>query len=226
MAQFYNRGNKKDREQIAAKYNMRVRDRRPGESELQYYRSLAKQADQRLRRLEDYASQKGFENVTKWAYADAMRDIHEKNPWADRFDQLSMIFKNEKGQLDINSLRGATNRVKAFLESPSSTKRGIKKVYQTRAKTVNEKYGTNFTWEEIGQYFDRSVFDKYDKQLKESGIAIRVMGVMKKAQELSPDQLAEFISKDMHIADQDEVVREIARDLLKSGLTYDIMMNS
>ena len=226
MAQYYNRGNKKDRAKIADKYGMKVRERRSGESELQYYRSLAKQADQRLRRLEDYANQKGFENVTKWAYADAMSDIHEKNPMANRFDQLSMIFKNEKGELDINSLRGATNRVKAFLESPSSTKRGIQKVYLKRANTVNEKYGTHFSWEEIGQYFDRSVFEKYDKQLKESGIAIRVMGIMKKAQKLNPEQLSEFIDKDKHISDQDEVVREIARDLLKHGLTYDTMMNS
>ena len=39
------------------------------------YRKLAKRADQRLVRLERYAQQPKYSNVTQFAYKKAMRDI-------------------------------------------------------------------------------------------------------------------------------------------------------
>ena len=50
-------------------------EQRAGESDLDYYTRLAKQADQRLVRLEKLSNEPGFENVKKYAYAAAMRDI-------------------------------------------------------------------------------------------------------------------------------------------------------
>ena len=53
-------------------YNL---DYKPGESDLQYYKRLAKVADQRLVRLEQLSKQEGFEKVTRFAYERAMRDL-------------------------------------------------------------------------------------------------------------------------------------------------------
>ena len=57
-------------------------DYKPGESDLQYYKRLAKVADQRLVRLEELAGLRegkpgvpGYEAVTQYAYAKAMRDL-------------------------------------------------------------------------------------------------------------------------------------------------------
>ena len=51
------------------------------------YRTLAKSADQRLVRLESYSHDAGFENIKKWAYANAMHDIKAfSGPDAERFN--------------------------------------------------------------------------------------------------------------------------------------------
>ena len=57
---------------MAKKYNL---DYKPGEDALMYYKRLAKTADQRLVRLEQLSTQKGYENVTAYAYARAQYDI-------------------------------------------------------------------------------------------------------------------------------------------------------
>ena len=224
MAQYYSKGNKAQKQKTAAKYGMQVRERRAGESEFQYFKSLAKQADQRLVRLERYAEEPGFKNVTSWAYERAMRDIKENNPFARRFNQLAGIVKNKDGSLDINSLRGVINDLKTFLESPSSTKRGIQKVYQERANTINEKYGTSFSWEEMGRYFDRGIHEKYDKMLGDSKTKLRVIGILQQLKGMKPEDIQKFKDNDLQLSDKSEVAQEIARNLLNQGIDYNTLI--
>ena len=97
-------------------------DYKPGETDLQYYKRLAKTADQRLVRLERLATEPGYEKVTQYAYAKAMRDI-ENYGGGKRFNVKPPL--KEDGTVDNTLLREKLADLRAFLTSVSSTKKGI-----------------------------------------------------------------------------------------------------
>lgn len=126
-------------------------DIRPGETDLEYYRRIAKTADQRLVRLEALRHEKGFASVDKFAYARAMRDL-EVYGGGKRF--------NTKPPEDPRLYREKVTDILRFLKSPTSTKRGIIEVYEKRAQTINEKYnkeGVAVTWRDIAALHDAGV---------------------------------------------------------------------
>lgn len=141
---------------MAKKLNL---DMNPGESKLQYYRRLAKAADQRMVRLEQLSTQKGFSGVTKYAYRKAVYDINiyrqddDALPrWNTKPPEVNQLL-NEKIQSMIR-----------FLQSPTSTKKGIVDTYKRRADTINKNYGTNMTWQELADYFQKGIADKLTQE--------------------------------------------------------------
>ena len=137
--------------------------RKTGESTIDYYTRLAKQADQRLVRLEKLSTEPGYENITKWAYAQAQHDI--KALFGDdrtRFNVRPRKLKS--GQFSEKQMQAAISSMKQFLLSPTSTKGGINKVYGERAKTINERYGTDFNWKELAQFFENDMDSILDLQ--------------------------------------------------------------
>lgn len=146
-------------------------EQREGESEMQYYRRLAKVADQRLVRLEQLSKDPNFKGATKMAYARAMSDL-EIFGGGRRF--------NVKAPEDRRLFREKIMAMRYFLESPTSTKKGIVETYQERAKTLSEKYGTNFTWKDLADYFGKGMADKIAKDGYGSKTALRAIGTISK----------------------------------------------
>ena len=114
------------------------------------YLHLADIADRRMRRLEEYASKdKKYANILKFAYDKAINDIEaERGSGAHRF---------KAGALDngnILNMQSRINDVLKFLNSPTSTISGVKKVYGQRAKVINEKYGLDLTWKQMADFFE------------------------------------------------------------------------
>ena len=147
-------------------------DQKKGENLQHYYTRLAKQADQRLVRLEQLAKEPGYANVDKYAYARAMRDIKQ---WAG---EKATRF-NTKAPKNANSLKAKIRDMRTFLEAPTSTREGIKSVYQSRADTINKKYGTNFTWQDLGNYFEQAKSSKADQKYG-SATALKAMAEIQK----------------------------------------------
>ena len=168
------------------------------------YRTLAKSADQRLVRLEAYQHDKNFKTATKWAYARAMHDI---SLWsgqeANRFNTAPPASKTD--------LLSKIQDIKHFLESPTSTKKGILDVYKKRADTINKKYKTNLTWKDLAQYFDSAANDKLDAKYG-SKTAIKIFAEIKKHQKEILKDIDE--KKDIHIKVEDEVLEDALNDAL------------
>ena len=128
------------------------------------YRKLAKRADQRLVRLKKLSEKPGFEAVTQYAYRVAQRDIRAwSGEKATRF--------NTKPPSNTNQLKAKIADIKKFLDSASSTwgetkeTKGIKKIYQDRADTINKKLkkdgiNANFTWQDIARLFESGLWEK------------------------------------------------------------------
>lgn len=125
-------------------------EQKPGETLEKYYRRLAKTADQRLVRLEKYSSDEFYHVAKQWAYARAVQDIKK---WRQPGEKLEQYRFNTKPPTDPEDLLAKINDIKTFISSPTSTKQGITAVYKKRADTVNKKYGTKFTWQQLAKYY-------------------------------------------------------------------------
>ena len=176
------------------------------------YRTLAKSADQRLVRLEKYAQEENYQNVTKWAYARAMSDSEKwSGAEASRFNTAPPKHKLQ--------LIAKINDIITFLESPTSTKAGISKMFQKRADTINDKYGTDLKWTDLGEFFESEFYhnlsERYDSDsiMKVLGKMYRnkdkVLKALKKSQEEKPVQ---YVSDDKV---QNKIEKEILTEYPK-----------
>ena len=120
---------------------------KPEETLDQYYKRLAKSVDRRLTRLQDASKKQFYEHATDYAYEWAMNELHRINGSAARHFETKPPKHAQKREAMINIM-------KKFLTMESSTPGGITAMYKKRANTVNKKYGTNFSWQELNQFFE------------------------------------------------------------------------
>lgn len=188
-------------------YNL---DYKPGESDLQYYRRLAKTADQRLVRLEQLSTQPGFEKVTKFAYDKAMRDL-ELYGGGKRFNTKPPL--NKDGTVDNRLLSEKLADMRAFLSSVTSTKQGIVSVYTERARTFNTQFGTNYSWQDLADFYQSGDADKA-LQAASSATVQKAIGKIQHAKE----QMLKEMNKNAKVTldKEDKIVYKKAMDLLKS----------
>lgn len=142
------------------------------------YRQLAKVADQRMVRLEQYSSRPEYKGILKFAYARAQHDLKayvtEKRIASGkplRFNTAPP--KTKTGEINRKALQAKVNTIKRFLTSQSSTidkpknqianETGIKATYQKRVDTINKENKTKFTWQELAAFFDSGLADKLQK---------------------------------------------------------------
>lgn len=179
-------------------------DQKKGESLDHYYKRLAKQADQRLVRLEKLTKQEGYANVNKYSYARAMRDIKQwSGEGATRF--------NMKPPKNANQLRAKIADIRTFLEAPTSTKAGITSIYKSKADALNEKYGTSFDWTDLANYFDEAKNSKSDSKYGSDTMLKAVAEIQKQS-----DTIAKQIKqhKKKHITVDNPRLQDAIDDIL------------
>ena len=153
-------------------------------------RRLAKRANQRLVRLEQYSQREGLKSITKYAYAKADEYIRANlgvgKGGKARFKEHVKLFDINDGtkQLSGQALYKANvmiqrQRIKAmqeFLSAESSTlgesRSGpkticIKKIYENRAQTITnkylDKYGLEMSDNDLKRFFDSKKQAKLEK---------------------------------------------------------------
>lgn len=180
-------------------------NQKPDETLERYYRRLAKAADERLVRLEKYSKEKYFEPAKDWAYASAMRDIHTWNgQTASRF--------NTAPPTNPEKLVAKINDIKKFLESPTSTKVGIKNAYIKKVNTFNERYGTDLTWDELAKYYDRRVADRMSAKFG-SKTALKVIGRIQDKMNETGKSIDEISYQDIKTSNPDVIELQVKEAL-------------
>ena len=175
-------------------------DQKPDETLVQYYRRLAKTADQRMVRLEKASEQKFFHVATEWAYAKATRDILK---WIPPRDNKSTKLRFNTKPPEGEDLIAKINDIKSFLSSPTSTKQGIINVYKKRADTVNKRYKTKFTWQQLAKYYESGQAELWDAKFG-SKTALRTIGVMQRNKKKIKDAITKADKKDVRINAKDK----------------------
>lgn len=181
------------------------------------YRKLAKRADQRLVRIERYAGKKepikgesavkGMEKITSYAYRVAIHDISKwSGADAKRF--------NTNPPNTTAELKAKIRDIRKFLESETSTLRGVKNTYIKRVQTINEKYGTDFTWEQFAEFTQSKLFEKLDSRFY-LGNVFTAIGVI---QDNKKDIVNAMKNREMvHIQTEDDdlIVEDTVNEILK-----------
>lgn len=189
-------------------------NQRAGESDMAYYHRLAKAADERMRRLAKLSEQPGFERVKKYAYSVAMRDIQTFTPGGKTFDvnppQDERLFKEKLAAM------------RHFLELPTSTKAGIIETYQKRVDTFNKTYGTDFTWQDLADYFNKGYADKVAKSVGGSKTALYAIGIIKTAENTTIEGILNNKSITVDDVNVDAAVKLLSTSLKIPGTDYDM----
>lgn len=192
---------------------------------LKEYKQLAKRADQRLVRLEASRHDKHFQNILSYAYKKAQKSI-------ERFSGEGAKRFNTKAPESDRELQAKINAIKDFLEKPTSQKSKIKEIYKKRAESINKGYfdkkgewhegrGTNFTWEDLANFYESEHASTLAQKIPSSDTLIRALGVIKKVGD-DPEKIEKAIESNKKIG-ENEVVDEIAKRLLSEGYTAEML---
>ena len=140
-----------------------------------FYKRIAKAADQRMIELERLSQKEGYKEVTEWAYAKAQRDIRAM------FGEDATRF-NRKIPDNLNSIYKDINRVLNFLNAPTSSATGIQEIYQKRAQTISDKYNIDLDWSTTGHMFESVLWKKVGSK-KGSATVLKAIGVIQESKE-------------------------------------------
>ena len=192
-------------------------DQRPNESMESWYRRLAKTADDRLRRLEAYQHDQYYKPAIQWAYSVAQNDIKKwSGQHANRF--------NTKPPANPERLLAKISDIQKFLESPTSTKGGIRASYQKRADTLNKDYpGLNFSWKEMAQFFESDTW----QALAEYGskTAMKIVAKLRKYGKKNAEKLKERVKtaneQNEKISGKKLIDRSVNKALAKNDVNLD-----
>lgn len=164
-------------------------------------RKLAKRANQRLVRLEQYSKREGMSEILKFAYKNAQEYISH-NLGGKRFKEHVKLYDISDGtdQLSGDALlkanvmiqRQRIKEMEKFLGAESSTlgqsrsgpkTKGIKKIYEKRTQTINEKilakYGLEMTDKDLKRFFDSKKQAKLESIVGSTRMFV-VAAIMKK----------------------------------------------
>jgi hypothetical protein len=184
------------------------------------YRKAAKAADQRLVRLEQLSQTENFKGAEKYAYAKAQRAIQA---WSG--DEATRF--NTKPPKSMASLKEKIQDIKTFLASSSSTKTGLKNVHMRRADSLNERYGTDYSWKQWDTFLNSKLMKKLDKQLgagtpktKDGGTKDAVIAAIVSNKEEIVRGIEE--QNEIEIYTDDEMVDELVQDIV-SDYSEDVM---
>lgn len=136
-----------------------ARERTVQQKQAEYAR-LAKTANRRMYKLEKLAERPEYKAVLGYAYKNAANDLKRLGS-ESKYGRFPMdITRFSANDVNINNLDAMIATAKEFLESVSSTKSGIDKVYNRRADTINNSMGTSFTGDDLKTWFDSSLWKK------------------------------------------------------------------
>lgn len=180
----------------------------------QEYEKLARTANRRMYRLEKLGNQPGSQAILGYAYKNALYDIQGLPGGAGKRRFPMDISRFSAKETNIRDLRQAVVSVQNFLDRPSSTLRGLKKVYSSRAKTINKKYGTDFDMNSLAVFFESSYWEKM-KTKYGSKTAMKAIAKIQKSGKKIVDEIQD--ARDRH--------KKIEISALKDIDGYDMTKN-
>ena len=188
--------------------------------ELSRYNKLAKKADRMMRELERFSRQPEFESILNYAYKTAKRDIET---WTPPGQKNKAPRWQRNAPADTRTLQAKIRDIEKFIHKDTSTMSGTRRIYMKRTETINKKYGTNFTWEQLANYFESGFAEKANDKYG-SKTALRAIGVLQKNKEQALKVIKEKSENNIQV--KGVKVKEAVSDMLAdNGLNLEQLLN-
>ena len=187
---------------------------------LKEYNKLAKKADRRMRELERFARDPKFESILNYAYRTAEKDISSWTPPGQK-ERAPRWQRNAPA--DTNTLKAKIADIEKFLKKPTSTLTGVINIYKKRTDTINKRYGTSFTWEQLATYFESGLADKGGDKYG-SKTVLKAIGVIQQNKQKVLDAIEK--KTEDHIQVQNVAVQNAVNGMLSNyGLQLQDILN-
>lgn len=180
---------------------------------LEEYRKIAHQNNQRLRELEKLSKTEGYENILKYAYRVAERDVKELG-----IGDVNKV--RYRIPTNTNKLKSALRRAKEFNQMVTSKKSTIDEMYQKDTINFNKAFGTNFTWQELREFTKASNWNELKREKGSAVLQLAIRSVTNKMPK--PEDIKAVTDKHKKVSD-DEVAAELVQVLEKDGLKIDML---
>ena len=185
------------------------------------YKRVQTRVNKRLENLEKLAKNPGYENVLKYAYRIAERDVKELGIGDTTKVRYRIPYDRKTGKYNTNKLKSALRRAKEFEAMITSTKAGIDTTYKNDAIYFNRAFGTNFTWEELRRFMKQSDWDELKANRPSDVIQKVIRTIMKK--NITPDQIAAASKNHKTIKGMDAVTSDWTKRLVSEGLDVSML---
>lgn len=148
------------------------------------YRAAAIRANRRMTNLEKLAARDpDYKAVLEYAYGNVQYDLNALGMTGGRFTHE--LDKVPASKVNMKKLGAALGAVNEFLSAASSTKKGIDRTYNKRAKTINKRYGTKLNSSDMRLFFSSHEWEKL-KNMFGSKTAMKIIAkVQKNAKEIT-----------------------------------------
>lgn len=180
---------------------------------LEEYRKIAHQNNQRLRELEKLSKTEGYENILKYAYSVAERDVKELG-----IGDVNKV--RYRIPTNTNKLKSALRRAKEFNQMVTSKKSTIDEMYKNDTINFNKAFGTNFTWQELREFTKASNWNELKREKGSAVLQLAIRSVTNKMPK--PEDIKAVADKHKKVSD-DEVAAELVQVLEKDGLKIDML---
>jgi len=174
----------------------------------EYYKRLAKYADERMRKIEN----SDIPHAKDYAYRVATKDIGRFRTGVKRVGGKYRWDVSTKG-MSYQTLVGKINAIKKFMNSETSTERGIKAGYKRRVDKINEKFGTNYTGDQLAIFFRSTYWKKMIASGFSSSEIMEFVTVLKRngiqTKDAFKDMVDRVLNKDEVIEFKDDEERDV-----------------
>lgn len=171
---------------------------------------MLKEANMKLLNIEMLSKQEGFEEIKEFAYRNAMRDIKKLR---------GEEFKRFKMPANTHQLEKVKRSLESFLGATTSTKSGIISVYEKNAASLNSKFGSNFTWQQMGSFLQSAGFEKMKSDF-DSETAIIMLKALYEHKNLSKSEFVDEL-KQHQIKELDEVDSDTLAGFVKTDVSWE-----
>ena len=179
------------------------------------YKRLAWKLDKQMYRLEKANQKDQYKGITQYAYKKMVNAIQNWSKGNKRWGANNLPGgKNEAEKL--KNLEKKIAIMKQYEKLPSFSLKGIKKIYMKAAKTVNKKYGTNFKWQDLANFYGSSEAERLDSIYGSSTIVV-ALGKFKSMSRSQKAEVKEQISNNKKVViDSDQAVNSVIEELISS----------
>ena len=173
-------------------------------------KQLMGSANAKLLNLEKLATKEGYEDIEQFAYRLAQKQI--KNIRGEGYKRFNI-------PANTHQLEKTVREMKKFLDMPTSSKAGIDTLYEDNAKFLNEKFGTNYSWQEMAKFLQNVKWDEAKKTFDSETAILMIQGLLEH-KTLNPEEIDELLNEHKVDFHTDEVDNDTLNNFVRQNIDW------